>query len=350
MTKLEPNEAAELRANGDKLMLSGSEPQTEQEPVAWQMRQNFSGNIGWGDWAETTKENAQRILRERNYCLEVRPLYAAPSDLEITKAEIMAIGDTVTTLRKIGAAPSACREALDVPKIMEVVRSRWNFEEYEFDAIEKVLLDPECAAALSAAQSSGEVIAWTNEAQLGFLKDAAYAEIPMAMWAKRSGSADVALYAAPVASCSEPPRAWLEAKAEVDAGWPACSFEVIKSALDCQEYMPLTLKPLDDPNHDPGEHWVLDAATAYLFRIGGSRECAERIVATLNAAHAFSAGAGAGVGTPTEFDTLADEYQAGLDKCIASGYEEFNNPDFLRQRRMIIAALRAYPHSRSTDK
>lgn len=60
------------------------------------------------------------------------------------------------------------------------------------------------------------------------------------------------------------------------------------TALDCQEFMPLTLLPLENPNHDPGEHQVLDADTSYVFRIGGSRERAERIVATLNAAFSFS--------------------------------------------------------------
>ena len=62
----------------------------------------------------------------------------------------------------------------------------------------------------------------------------------------------------------------------------------VREALDCMEFMPLTLKPLENPNHDPGQHQVLDAETAYVFKIGGSRERAERIVATLNAAYALS--------------------------------------------------------------
>lgn len=45
--------------------------------------------------------------------------------------------------------------------------------------------------------------------------------------------------------------------------------------------------------------------------------------------------------TAAEFNSLADEFQAGLDKCVASGYEEFTSVDFLRQRKMVIAALRA---------
>lgn len=44
--------------------------------------------------------------------------------------------------------------------------------------------------------------------------------------------------------------------------------------------------------------------------------------------------------TSAEFDALAKEYQAGLEKCMASGYEEFG-PDFQRRQQMIVAALRA---------
>lgn len=54
----------------------------------------------------------------------------------------------------------------------------------------------------------------------------------------------------------------------------------------CEAY-PLTLKPQADPNHDDGEHWVLDAETAYLFRIHGSRGRAVEVVEVLNA-HAAS--------------------------------------------------------------
>jgi hypothetical protein len=47
-------------------------------------------------------------------------------------------------------------------------------------------------------------IAWTNKMQLSFLKDPAYAAIPMAMWGKRSDYADIPLYAA------QPPAAPIE--------------------------------------------------------------------------------------------------------------------------------------------
>lgn len=39
-----------------------------------------------------------------------------------------------------------------------------------------------------------EPVAWTNEAQLEYLKDKNWSEIPMAMWAKPSGGRDVPLY------------------------------------------------------------------------------------------------------------------------------------------------------------
>lgn len=45
--------------------------------------------------------------------------------------------------------------------------------------------------------------------------------------------------------------------------------------------------------------------------------------------------------TPAEYQELANQYQRGLDKMIASGYEEFG-PAIKRQHAMIITALRAY--------
>lgn len=40
------------------------------------------------------------------------------------------------------------------------------------------------------------------------------------------------------------------------------------------------------------------------------------------------------------YGALADEYQRGLDKMIASGYEEFQ--DTIPRHKMVITALRAY--------
>jgi len=45
-----------------------------------------------------------------------------------------------------------------------------------------------------------EPSAYTNSAQLGFLKDPAYAEIPMAMWAGRGVASDIPLYTHPAPS------------------------------------------------------------------------------------------------------------------------------------------------------
>lgn len=47
--------------------------------------------------------------------------------------------------------------------------------------------------------------------------------------------------------------------------------------------------------------------------------------------------------SPAEFAALADAYQLGLDKMIASGYEEFG-PKVQRDHKMVITALRAYAH------
>src|SRR6185369_2599682 len=49
-----------------------------------------------------------------------------------------------------------------------------------------------------APTPQGEPVAWTNEAQLGFLKDPGCAEMPMAMWDKSSFYSQVPLYTAPV--------------------------------------------------------------------------------------------------------------------------------------------------------
>lgn len=62
----------------------------------------------------------------------------------------------------------------------------------------------------------------------------------------------------------------------------------VVKALDCQEFMPLALRPLENPNHDPGEHQVLDAETAYIFQLRCSRDLAERIIAALNAGAALA--------------------------------------------------------------
>lgn len=54
-------------------------------------------------------------------------------------------------------------------------------------------------------------------------------------------------------------------------------------APEFTEFMPLSLLPLERANHDPGEHQVIDADTAYIFQIHAGRERAENIVECLNA-------------------------------------------------------------------
>lgn len=43
--------------------------------------------------------------------------------------------------------------------------------------------------------------------------------------------------------------------------------------------------------------------------------------------------------TAQELLALADEYEVGLKKCVASGYAEYG-PDFQRRHQMVIDALR----------
>jgi len=60
--------------------------------------------------------------------------------------------------------------------------------------------------------------------------------------------------------------------------------EYLNSKLDCGEYMPLRLVEMADPRVDGGDHQVVDAMDACVFRIGASRDRAEEIVDSLNAA------------------------------------------------------------------
>lgn len=88
------------------------------------------------------------------------------------------------------------------------------------------------------------------------------------------------------------------------------------------EFMPLSLVPLENPNHDPGEHQVMDSDTAYVFRICGSRERAENIVACLNAYAATPTPPSADLVTKArelgwEYDETDNSVRVGVD-TIAS--------------------------------
>ena len=52
-------------------------------------------------------------------------------------------------------------------------------------------------SALTASPGEQKPVAYTNEAQLGFVKDLKYACIPMAMWRARGNAADIPLYLSP---------------------------------------------------------------------------------------------------------------------------------------------------------
>jgi len=71
--------------------------------------------------------------------------------------------------------------------------------------------------------------------------------------------------------------------------------QAMPKALDCMEYMPLNVRPLGD-DMDEGEHWVIDADNAYVFKLCCSHERAERIVAALNSAYSVTRPHGQGEG------------------------------------------------------
>lgn len=80
---------------------------------------------------------AQRIDEARN-----QDCFDEPFLPEMSRAERDYI---IAALR---AAKPERERVIDVEGFMTAVRSRWNFEENEFDSIEKVISDPECIRAL----------------------------------------------------------------------------------------------------------------------------------------------------------------------------------------------------------
>lgn len=55
----------------------------------------------------------------------------------------------------------------------------------------------EITALRAPSPAQEEPVAWTNEAQLGFLKEPGYRVVPMAMWAFQHSAHPIALYAIP---------------------------------------------------------------------------------------------------------------------------------------------------------
>jgi len=142
--QLETNEAAELNAQGGKQLLSGTLPQAPAMPEgATHMRRpeyieawlfdRISTMPIWliaryksrplpddkiGHYATATDGEFWRWFDPAKFDEMFTPI--SPSrDLEITQAEIMAIGDTVTTLRKMGQRYSDGGLAANVPAQMQ---------------------------------------------------------------------------------------------------------------------------------------------------------------------------------------------------------------------------------------
>jgi hypothetical protein len=61
----------------------------------------------------------------------------------------------------------------------------------------QILLDELDRLRASSPAEEAEPVAWTNEAQLGFLKEPGYRVVPMAMWAFQHSAHPIALYATP---------------------------------------------------------------------------------------------------------------------------------------------------------
>jgi hypothetical protein len=94
--------------------------------------------------------------------------------------------DHAETSRLKPAAPVETRKTFTIPPGYEAVRDG------EGRATGEVR-----PQAHNGSSAGSDPVAWTNEAQLGFLKDPNYALIPMAMWAERADKyADVPLYRA----------------------------------------------------------------------------------------------------------------------------------------------------------
>lgn len=77
-----------------------------------------------------------------------------PSDNLPCEPQDRALEQIANLHRRLAAKPAD--EGLDIPRVMDVIRSRWNFEETDFGAIENVLTDAECLTAIRAFSITGE--------------------------------------------------------------------------------------------------------------------------------------------------------------------------------------------------
>lgn len=118
-------------------------------------------------------------LSDENQALIVSLLRAAPQPSDVVREALGQITDWCSTERaKIGAVDG------------------YDYRSGEEYGLRRVEIEISKRALSTPAPSIGEPVAWTNEAQLGFLKDPACVAIPMAMWAKSSPMGDVPLYRA----------------------------------------------------------------------------------------------------------------------------------------------------------
>ena len=95
---------------------------------------------------------------------------------------------------------SAVQHEIEMLRLLSGIERKAGHTQSTWQVIRDVAARLEVAAlAAQSAAPVGEQVAWTNEAQLGYLRDKNLSEIPMAMWAKPIGAADIPLYRAALA-------------------------------------------------------------------------------------------------------------------------------------------------------
>lgn len=138
-------------------------------------------------WPETERDDGQR---EGGF-VKIVPLHGQEYFRDIARRLV----------RQFGLALTPSHEAEEIKRLQADARAngatiqRLSKRAIEAEQHLRTIIDAVHRAAPKAGTQ--EPVAWTNEAQLGFLKDPAYADIPMAMWGKPWKSGNVALYAAP---------------------------------------------------------------------------------------------------------------------------------------------------------
>jgi hypothetical protein len=207
-------------------MISSS-PET---PTAWRVWW-VSMNTSRTELFEN-ETSADQKARDVGGC--VIPLYAHPGPAQQQSLPIDV--DTINTLTKqvlwqqekieelTALAPSGNVGALDpvtveaCAKVADKVASDWQDDSYlaakrdsyhranvasnHRSGAKEVAREIRAMIGQPAPVSNAGPVAWTNEAQLGFLKTHPVG-VPMAMWAEKSTSSDIALYASPAGCASK---------------------------------------------------------------------------------------------------------------------------------------------------